>query len=63
MKEYEVVGKSDYGWETIKRGIKTKTEAIKVAKRQNKKDWEIIDINLIIDDDLKETYDKYGKVR
>lgn len=63
MKEYEVVGKSDYGWETIKSGIKTKTEAIKVAKQQNKKDWEIIDINLIIDDDLKETYDKYGKVR
>lgn len=60
---YEVVGKSDYGWETIKLDIKTKTEAIKIARQQDKKKWEIIDINLIVDDDLTETYNKYGKVR
>lgn len=63
MKEFEVAGKSDYGWETIKSGIKTKTEAIKIARQQDKKKWEIIDINLIVDDDLTETYDKNGKVR
>lgn len=62
MKEYEVAGKSDYGWETIKSGLKTKREAIKIAKQQDSKKWEIIDINLIIDDDLKETYDKNGKI-
>lgn len=64
MKIYEVIGKNKDGdWETIKYGIKTKLEAIKMAKKQNEKDWETIDINLIVDDDLKETYDKNGNVR
>lgn len=61
---YEVIGKNfDDDWETIKLDIKTKTEAIKIARQQDKKNWKIIDINLIVDDDLKETYDQNGKIR
>ena len=64
MKEYEVIGKNmDDDWETIKWGIKTKKQAMTIAKKQDKAKWQIIDINLIVDDDLKETYDKNGKVR
>ena len=64
MKVYEVVGK-DYNddWFTIKSGIKTKREAIRIAKKQDEKEYQTVDINLIIDDDLKETYGKNGKVR
>lgn len=64
MKEYEVIGKNmDDDWETIKSGIKTKSQAIAIAKKQDTSKWQTIDINLIIDNDLKETYDKNGKVR
>lgn len=64
MKQYEVIGKNQNDdWETIKSNIKTKTEAVKIAKKQKNSDWKIIDINLIIDDDLKETYDKNGRIR
>lgn len=64
MKEYEVIGKNmDDDWETIKSKIKTKKQAVLIAKTQDITKWQIIDINLIIDDDLKETYDKNGKVR
>ena len=64
MKYYEVIGKdTNEDWITIQSPIKTLKEAIKVAKHQDKKIYTTIDINLIIDDDLTETYDENGKVR
>lgn len=64
MRYYEVIGKNlDGDWETIKWGIKTKSEAMRIARKEDSSKWEIIDINLIIDDDLKETYDKNGEVK
>jgi hypothetical protein len=61
---YEIVGKNiDGDWETIKDNIKTLSQAIKKANKINNQEWQCIDINLIIDDDLKETYDKNGKIR
>lgn len=64
MKYYEVVGRDLNGdWYTIYSPIKTKRNAIRIAQEEDSCLWEVIDINLIIDDDLKETYDKYGKVR
>ena len=63
-KEYEVIGKDNNGdWDTIKYPIKTLKEAIKIAKKQDKEKYQIIDINLIINDDLTETYDENGKIR
>lgn len=63
-KYYEVIGKDENGdWWTIKSPVKTLKEAIKIAKQPSNKIYWIIDINLIIDDDLKETYDENGKVR
>lgn len=63
-KEYEIIGKDfNDDWNTIKSNIKTLKEAVKIAKKIDTKEYQIIDINLIIDDDLKETYDKNGKVR
>jgi hypothetical protein len=63
-KYYEVVGKDDNDdWETIQNSIKTLKEAIKIAKKQDRKVYKTIDINLIIDDDLTETYDENGKIR
>ena len=60
---YEVVGKnSDGDWETIKCNIRTLEEARTIAKKQMK-EFTTIDINLIIDDDLVETYDTDGKIR
>ena len=62
---YEVVGKnSDGDWETIKSNIKTLYEARIIAKSKIRSDYyTTIDINLIIDDDLVETYDTDGKIR
>lgn len=62
---YEVVGKnSDGDWETIKSNIKTLDEARIIAKSKIRSDYyTTIDINLIIDDDLVETYDTDGKIR
>lgn len=61
---YEVIGKDqNEDWFTIKSEIKTLKEAIKIAKKQSKEEYTIIDINLIINDDLTETYDENGKVR
>lgn len=62
---YEVVGKnSDGDWETIKSNIKTLGEARIIAKSKIRSDYyTTIDINLIIDDDLVETYDTDGKIR
>ena len=63
-KYYEVIGKDDNGdWSTIKSPVKTLKEAVKIAKKQNNNIYCTIDINLIIDDDLTETYDENGKVR
>jgi len=63
-KEYEVIGKDNNGdWNTIKHPIKTLKEAIKIAKKQDKEKYQIIDINLIINDDLIETYNENGKIR
>lgn len=63
-KEYEIIGKDfNDDWDTIKSNIKTLKEAVKIAKKIDTKEYQTIDINLIIDDDLKETYDKNGKVR
>lgn len=64
-KYYEVIGKNQEtdGWETISE-TKTLKQAVKIAKKYEKqygREW--IDINLIIDDDLKETYDTDGKIR
>ena len=64
-KIYEVIGKNleTDGWETISE-TKTLKQAVKIAKQYEKqygREW--IDINLIIDDDLKETYDLDGKIR
>ena len=60
---YEVVGKnSDGDWETVKTKIKTLEEARTIAKKQTK-EFIMININLIIDDDLVETYDVNGKTR
>lgn len=70
-KHYEVVGK-DFtvdGWETLKE-TKTINQAINYIKKNvnvdkytddNNDVW--LDINLIINDDLIETYDLNGKVR
>lgn len=62
---YEVVGKnSDGDWETIKNNLKTLSEAKKIAKSKiRSNNYTAIDINLIIDDDLIETYDINGKVK
>ena len=63
-KYYEVIGKDDNeDWITIKSPIKTLKGAIKIAQKQDKKIYTTIDINLIIDDDLTETYDENGKIR
>jgi len=63
-KEYEIVGKNKDGdWETIESELKTLRQAINKAKKINVKDWIYIDINLIVNDDLTETYDINGKVR
>lgn len=65
MKKYEIIGKNliTDGWETISE-TKTLQQAIKIAKQHEVKyGYEWIDINLIIDDDLKQTYDLNGKVR
>lgn len=70
-KYYEVVGK-DFtvdGWETLKE-TKTINQAISYIKKNvnvdkytddNNEVW--LDINLIVNDDLIETYDINGKVR
>lgn len=70
-KHYEVVGK-DFtvdGWETLKE-TKTIDQAISYIKKNvnvdkytddNNEVW--LDINLIVNDDLIETYDINGKVR
>lgn len=64
MKKYEIVGKNQDGdWETIKDNIKTLKQAVKMCRSINKDEWATIDINLIIDDDLKETYNENGKIR
>lgn len=64
MRYYEVIGRDLNGdWNTIYSPIKTKKDAIRIAQEEDSYLWEVIDINLIEDDDLKETYDKYGKVR
>ena len=62
---YEVVGKnSDGDWETIENKAKTLEAARERAKEEiTKEKWISIDINLIIDNDLIETYDENGKVR
>ena len=64
-KYYEVVGKNqDEDWETIKSDIKTLQQARQIATKEIKnKKWITIDINLIVDDDLTETYDENGKIR
>lgn len=63
MKKYEIVGKDLNGdWETIFDNIKTLKQAMAKAKKINSEEWEYIDINLIINDDLVETYDKNGNV-
>ena len=63
MKYYEVVGKDYNGdWVTIKSPLKSLKVALDIAKKQ-KNYYDVIDINLIIDDDLTETYDINGKVR
>ena len=64
-KYYEVVGKNLEleDWETLGEA-NTLRQAIKIAKkyeRQYGKEW--LDINLIIDNDLTETYDLNGNVR
>lgn len=64
MKKYEIVGKNQDGdWETIKDNIKTLKQAVKMCRSISKDEWTTIDINLIIDDDLKETYNENGKIR
>lgn len=65
MRIYEIVGKdlTTDGWETLEE-TKTLKQAVKIAKKYEKQygcEW--IDINLIIDNDLTETYDLNGKVR
>jgi hypothetical protein len=63
MKKYEIAGKDLNGdWETIFDDIKTLKQAMAKAKKINSEEWEYIDINLIINDDLVETYDKNGNV-
>ena len=63
-KYYEIVGKDqNEDWCTIADEIKTLKQAIAKAKKLDKEEWLEIDINLIIDDDLKETYDINGKIR
>ncbi len=63
-KEYQVVAKDKWGdWDTIADELKTKKEAMAIAKKLDNKKWVSIDIYLIIDEDLKETFDKNGKVR
>lgn len=62
--KYEVIGKNkDDDWETICDEIKTLRQALKIAKKQDKEYWKIIDINLIVNDDLKETYDLNGNIK
>ena len=64
MKFYEIAGKNlNEDWETIADSFKTLKQAINFCKKINKEEWSDIDINLIVDDDLKETYDTNGKVR
>ena len=61
---YEVVGKSSNGdWETIDyyKTLNAAQERAKRVEKQNK--YPTIDINLIIDDDLVETYDIDGNPR
>jgi hypothetical protein len=63
MKKYEIAGKDLNGdWVTIFDNIKTLKQAMAKAKKINSEEWEYIDINLIINDDLVETYDKNGNV-
>lgn len=65
MRIYEIVGKDLEleCWETLEE-TKTLKQAVKIAKKYEKQyGYEWIDINLIIDNDLKETYDLNGKVR
>lgn len=63
MKEFEIVGKNlDGDWETIENNIKTLKQAINKCKKINKEEWLSIDINLIVDNDLTETYDANGKI-
>ena len=63
-KYYEIVGK-DYNedWNTIAEEIKTLKQAVAKVKKLDKSEWLEIDINLIVNDDLTETYDENGKVR
>lgn len=64
QKYYEIVGKNlNDDWETIADEIATLKQAINKCKKINKEDWLIIDINLIVDNDLTETYDVNGKIR
>lgn len=65
MKIYEIIGKNLEvdGWETIAT-TKTLKQAIKIAKKnESKYGYQWIDINLIIDNDLIETFDLNGNVR
>lgn len=65
MKIYEIIGKNLEvdGWETIATA-KTLKQAIKIAKKNEfKYGYQWIDINLIIDNDLIETFDLNGNVR
>lgn len=62
MKKYEIVGKNLNGdWETIFDNIKTLKQAMAKANKLDETEWEYIDINLIINDDLTETYNKNGE--
>lgn len=65
MKYYEVVAKDLEldGWETIAT-TKTLKQAMEIAQENEKKyGYEWIDINLIIDNNLVETYDMKGVIR
>lgn len=63
-KKYEIVIKNlDGDWETFEDNIKTLKQAIMIAKKIPKRNYLALDINLIIDDDLKETFDRNGKMR
>lgn len=63
-KEYEIVGKNKDGdWETIDNSSKSLKGAMSKCKKINKEKWIDIDINLIIDNSLEETYDINGNIR
>lgn len=62
-KKYEIATKDLNGdWQTYQDNIKTLKQAIKIASKLDDKEFMCIDINLIIDDDLKETYNRHGEV-